>query len=165
MKKHLIITTIIIVFIINILGCTMKQTKKSSTIQNGKPEDAKADTFYVEEVISNYEELLINAINENDFSKIENLLVPNSNLYISQKKLVPDLYKKNIKEKLINFEIAKIEDLSKNGVYKVYVIEKIAIKYPDKQDYETKEFNWIYDVIYYNNNSKVGISNIEKWNK
>ena len=41
--------------------------------------------FYIEELIANYEKLLIQAINENEFSLVECILIKGSKLYISQK--------------------------------------------------------------------------------
>lgn len=175
--------------LVSMIGCASQQIKSNSndTNDNKKPitsttdtpqnaeqqpsaiesttnlETAKADNFYIEEVVRNYETLLVEAINNNDFSLIENLLIPNSNLYHSQKKLISDLYKKNIKEKLIDFNIESIEDTGKDGVFKVYVSESIGIKYPDKQDFETKKYNWIYTVII--SKDRIGLSEIEKWNK
>lgn len=143
----------------------LTKTPQSDTtaIPTTKPEATKAENFYIEEVISNYETLLVEAINNNDFSLIESLLVPNSNLYNSQKKLVSDLYTKNIKEKLIDFNIESIENTGKNGIYKVYVSESIGIKYLDKQDFETKKYDWIYTVV--KSKDSIGLSEIEKWNK
>lgn len=192
MKKNLVLAGIIITLVISMLGCTSHQVKvnpntndnkepmvsttdapqnvqstktqePTTIVPNTNPEAAKADHFYIEEVVSNYETLLIEAINNNNFSLIENLLIPNSNLYNSQKKLVTDLYSKNIKEKLLGFDIVDIQDTGKEGVFKVYVRENIGVKYPDKQDFETKEYNWIYTVI--KSKDSVGLSDIEKWAK
>lgn len=142
----------------------MIQTQKPNAVPFATgPESTKADHYYIEEVVRNYEILLIEAINNNDFSLVENLLVTNSNLYNSQKKLVSDLYKKNIKEKLIDFDIKDIKETEKVGIYKVYVNERIGIKYPERQDFEIKEFNWIYTVV--NNKDGIGISDMNKWSR
>jgi hypothetical protein len=123
----------------------------------------KADDFNISDVVANYERLLIYAINNNEFSALEAVLIPNSKLYNSQKKLVQDLHDKNIEEKLIEFNIEEIQKIENEGIYKVFVNEKIGIKYSDKQVFETKEFNWIYTVE--ESNEKLGLSDIEKWNK
>lgn len=142
---------------------TNTQEPSTTVTPTTKLEAAKADNFYIEEVVRNYEILLIEAINNNDFSLIKNVLIPNSNLYNLQKELVADLYNKNIKERLVKFDIINIQNMENSGVYKVYVSDNIAIKYPDKQDFETKEYNWIYTVI--KNKNSVGLSDIEKWVK
>ncbi|MEK3725419.1 TcaA NTF2-like domain-containing protein [Paenibacillus sp. FSL H8-0034] len=145
-------------------------SKSSKEVDLSKiPEDvdklggAKADDFFIGELIANYERLLIHAINNNEFSAIENLLILNSPLYHSQKKLVEDLYHRKVQEKLINFTIKDIERTDTEDVYKAYVKESIAIKYPEKQDFETKEFSWIYTIL--KSGEKAGLSNIEKWIK
>ena len=123
--------------------------------------NAKSDTFYIEEIINTYEVLLIEAINSNNFSIIEKYLVKNSDLYNAQKNLVNTLYKKGIKEKLINYNIYDIK-LSSNGIAKVYVSETIEIKNSENKVI-TKQFNWIYTVI--SKETSVGISDITKWEK
>jgi hypothetical protein len=143
-------------------GTSLKPILKEKPVINEKAPIIypKADTFYVEEIIKNYEALIIEAINNNDFSQVENLLIPNSKLYNAQKKLIKDLYAKNIKEKLVEYSIVKIENTSKKDEYKVYVIERIGIQYA-KKDYKEKEFKWIYTVV--QGNEKIGISDIEEW--
>jgi len=130
----------------------------------------KADSFYIEEVARNYTSAVIDAINDNDFSRLENLLVPNSSLYDSQKKLVSDLYARNIKLELfdydIDFDLDCLEEQGEAGiywVYEVYVTESVGVKYPDKQDFETKEYNWVYTIVL--SEDDVGISQIEEWDK
>lgn len=96
------------------------------------------------------------------FSVIENLPIEGSNLYNSQKKLVEDLHNKGIKEELVDFEISEIKSTENEDVYKVYVNEKIEIKYPEKETVP-KEFNWVYTVL--STKDKIGLSEIEKWNR
>lgn len=140
-----------------------KPAKPSQEETSTNPEGTKAWGFYIQEVVRNYETLVVEAINNNDFSLIDNLLVPGSNLYNSQKKLVADLYNKKIQEKLVEFDLKDIQKTDKEGIFKVFVSEKIGVKYPEKQEFETKEFNWIYTVI--SDKDRPGLSDIEKWNK
>jgi hypothetical protein len=174
MKKIILLTILCLTF--SLTSCSNKEQIGSDQVVPSKdlssteiPQDieklggAKADDFYISELIANYERLLVQVINNNEFSAIESLLVPGSKLYNSQKKLVSDLYTKKIQEKLVEFDIEDIKYMEKEGVYKVYVTEKIGIKYPDKQDFEIKEFNWVYTVV--SSNDKIGLSDIEKWDK
>jgi len=133
--------------------------------------DVKADTYYIEAVIRNYENNIIYAINENDFSCVEGYLLPNSDLYKSQKRLISYLNSKKIKEELNNYSIEDIVE-NKDGFYKVYVYENIDIIYPDGRKV-TKEYYWIYTVVPYKMPKKLRMSSeidyrlskIEKWNK
>lgn len=123
----------------------------------------KADTFYIEMLIDGYEKALIYAVNNNKFSFVEKYLIENSNLYNAQKKLISELYNKGVKEDLIEFDIKDIKIEENKNTYKVFVTEKIAIKYSEEADFKVKEFNWIYTVIY--NNGELGLSDIKKWEK
>ncbi|HOJ79162.1 MAG TPA: hypothetical protein PL158_13865 [Bacillota bacterium] len=123
---------------------------------------AKSDDFHIEEIMRNYQHLIVEAINSDDFSLVENLLVKGSNLYNSQKQLVRRLAEKQIKEKLIDFTIEEINYVDDLTV-KVYVYEKIGIKYPHNQDYRIKEYYWIYTVNIFDGAYR--LSEIEKWNK
>ncbi|MCT4542212.1 MAG: hypothetical protein N4A63_01580 [Vallitalea sp.] len=136
-----------------------KNRQEQSEIELGA---AKADTFYVEEVIRGYENSMIDAINQNDFSLVEKLLLPNSNLYKSQKKLILNLHERGITEKLIDYDIVEIEGSEDGNIYKVYTTEKIEIKY-SKQNIKIKDYTWIYTVFL--NLDTVKISDIEKWNR
>lgn len=178
-KKNKIIISLLVVTLIVLCGYFWLKPNTTSEIQNVVNENlntnsivnagnislnqsfVKADEFYIEEIVRNYETLLVEAINTNDFSLIENLLIPGSNLYNAQKKLVSDLYKKNIKEKLIDVDIVEITAGEKEDIYRVFVTETIAIKYPGN-DFVERKFNWIYTVIY--EGDKLGLSDIEKWN-
>lgn len=121
----------------------------------------KADDFYFEELMNSYENLLIDAINNNRFSSIECLLVPESKLYNAQKKLVSDLFRKGIKEELISYSIEDIKPTNDEGVFKLYVYEKVGIRYPGNNNFIIKQFYWIYTVIV--NDNLYRLSDIEKW--
>lgn len=111
-------------------------------------------------LVSDYENGLINAINNNDFTQVEPYLVINSPLYEAQKKLVTDLYSQGIKEKLISFESGKSYLQGKSDTCKVEVIEKIEISQHGK-DTVTKDFQWLYTMKYDAIGAK--FSQIEKW--
>ncbi|MFC6232531.1 hypothetical protein ACFQI7_32625 [Paenibacillus allorhizosphaerae] len=122
---------------------------------------AKADTFYLELLIQNYEQTLIDAINNNDFSLVEPSLIPESNLYNSQKQLISNLNKKNIKEKLIEYSIEDIKVGKKSNEYQIYVEEKISITYPDRINSETKVFKWVYTAVL--DKKVIGLTEINEW--
>jgi len=71
----------------------------------------KADKFYVEQIVGNYERLLIHAINDNDFSLIKNLFIPDSNTYKSQKQFVAEQYSMDIKHKFSRIYLEGIEQV------------------------------------------------------
>ncbi len=116
----------------------------------------------IQDQLKAYESKIIDAVNTNDFKKVEPTLLKGSSLYDSQKKLVQDLFKKGIKEKLVGFEIYAIGYSSKKE-YKVYVSEDVAIKYPPKSSYTTKEFSWCYTVKADDKTGTYKLSSIEKW--
>jgi len=115
----------------------------------------------IESTIENYEQNIITSINNNKFSYVEPYLLKGSNLYNSQKTLVSNLYKKNIREKLVKYEIYAIEQLSNSDTYRVYVLEEIAVKYPGK-DYVNNNYSWCYTVKL-DSDSKFKLSDIVKW--
>lgn len=125
-------------------------------------DESTSNSDLIDELFSNYEKSIIEAINNNDLTVVEEFMVDGSNLYNSQKKLVKDLYTKNIQEKLVDYEIKDIETTGTEGEYKVYVNEKIGIKYSGKKDFVVKEFNWIYTVITAID-GRLRLTDIEKW--
>ena len=110
-----------------------------------------------------YESKIIDAINTNDFKKVEPTLLIGSSLYNSQKKLVKDLFKKGIKEKLVGYEIYAIGYSYSKKEYKVYLFEDVAIKYPPKTTYATKKYSWCYTVKLDEKTNSCKLSKIEKW--
>ncbi|SHK44705.1 TcaA NTF2-like domain-containing protein [Tepidibacter formicigenes] len=109
----------------------------------------------ITDLIKDYENAMVESINTNDFSIVEPYLISNSNLYNLQKALVSNLYKRGIKEKLLDVQVENTEFI--NGVYNVYVYEKFNITY-GKKGSKVKEFNYIYEVK--ENNGKLGLSDI-----
>ncbi|HEY9061708.1 MAG TPA: WG repeat-containing protein [Pseudobacteroides sp.] len=117
----------------------------------------------IQNTIKSYESKIIEAINTNDFKKVEPVLVKDSSLYNDQKSLVKNLYKKGIKEKLINFEIYAIGYLNNMQEVKVYVLEDVGIMYPPKKSYETRKFSWCYTAKYDKNTKTYKLTKISKW--
>ena len=122
----------------------------------------KASDAAVKTSIDNYETGLINAINNNDFTLVEPALYKDSNLYKSQKALVPNLNKQGITEKMVSYSVASIAWNSDKTQAKACVEENVSIKYPDK-DPSTKKFTYAYTLLYSSGDSKWQLSDIEKW--
>jgi hypothetical protein len=95
------------------------------------------------------------------YSIVEGLLIPGSNLYQSQKNLVVNLNKQKIREKLLDYQVKDVQIGDHEGIYKVYVHEKIGIQYPDKPGLKVLEVDWIYTVE--TQWEKLGLSGSEKW--
>lgn len=129
--------------------------------------EGKAVEFYagdrikIEEAIKVYENTMIEAINNNAFNLVEPWLYPDSSLYISQKQLVGDLNRKQIKERLDGYYIESIEG-DNLGIIRVYVTENIGIQYPGKE-YITKTFKWVYSVRYSYESRRYQLTYIDKW--
>jgi hypothetical protein len=121
------------------------------------------DKAKIEEAVKNYENTIIEAINKNDFKIVEPWLCPESSLYTSQKKLVADLNKQQIKERLDSYSVEKIETDSL-GIIRAYVTENIGIQYPGK-DYTTKQFNWVYSLKDSYENQLYQLTYLDKWEK
>ncbi|MDP4117362.1 MAG: hypothetical protein Q8903_14600, partial [Bacteroidota bacterium] len=115
----------------------------------------------INDLMENYEHLLIYAINNNHFSVLENLLVKDSNLYNSQKSLIKSLYGRKIKEKLVSYNIADIKTTDKKDELKIYVTEQIGIDYGNGKGFVTKTYNWIYTAKM--SNYSFRLSDLEKW--
>jgi hypothetical protein len=126
--------------------------------------DVYEDTsLKIQSLMKNYETQIIDAINLNNFKKVEPTLFKDSNLYTSQKKLVSDLYKKGTKEKLESYEIYAIGYSYDEDSYKVYVFENIAIKTPPAKAYTSKKFSWCYTIKPDNITKSFKLTKIEKW--
>ena len=115
----------------------------------------------IESLLGSYEQNIIKAINNNTFSAVEPYLLKGSSLYNSQKSLVSGLFKKNTKEKLNKYEIYAIEKVNDSELYRVYVLEDIAIKYAGK-NYVNKKFSWYY-MVSLDKDSKYKLTDIAKW--
>ncbi len=135
-----------------------KEVKENAPIYLG---DVDADAAAsITKLMLSYEKNLVEAINLNDFSKVEDSLLPGSSLYNEQKELVASLGKRNIKERFEKVDIYLMAHSYGKAEYKVFVYEDVAIKYPDK-DFVIQSFNWCYTVN--NENGVYKLSAIEKW--
>jgi hypothetical protein len=152
--------------IINAEGEFWLSFEKDSSKESKKMvnETYPSEKTKIEEAMKYYENTMIEAINNNDFKLVEPWLYPESRLYTSQKKLVADLNRKQIKERLDSYSIENIELDDLGTVYRVYVTENIGIQYPG-QDYTTKQFNWVYSMRYSYENQQYQLTFIDKWEK
>lgn len=134
-------------------------------IKNGKTfiiGDVREDALKaVNSVMKEYESQMIEAINTNDFTKVQQYLIPDSSLYESQKKLVQSLVSQGIKERLEKYDIYAIAFESQKKEYRVFVSETVSIKYPAK-DYQSMDFAWCYTVRQDTDNL-YKLRGIEKW--
>lgn len=109
-----------------------------------------------------YEKQMVEAINTNQFNRVEGSLLKGSVLYNSQKKLVQNLYSKKIKEKLVSFEVYAIEYDSEKKAYKVYTLEEVGIQYSGKS-FVNNKYSWCYTVNFESKTKLYKLSNIQKW--
>lgn len=128
---------------------------------NAAPKSTETDISEVREAVRQYEQLLVDAINSNDFSRVQPAMVPCSPLYYDQMNLVSNLNKDNIQERLISCSIDDVKFVGAGGVFQVYVSDTVGIKYPDRPDFEAKEFKWIYTVK--KDDGKTRLSSIRAW--
>ncbi|MBM7563686.1 TcaA NTF2-like domain-containing protein [Paenibacillus sacheonensis] len=118
------------------------------------------DSSGASDVMNAYEESMVEAINKNRFSLVEGLLDPEGPLYKEQQGLVRRLSGKDIKEKLIRYQIMNIQKI--NGEYKFYIIEKIGIYYPEGKSM-VNEYEWIYTVKQHPVTNAFKVFSIERW--
>lgn len=122
----------------------------------GDNSNTKSSDYYIEELISNYEQLFVDANNNGDFSLIFNMIIQDSSFYKKQKESVERSYSNNVKYNLLDYNIKEIKEID-NKTYEVYVIEKMQIKGNDDADFQDKEFKYIYTVKF--DDSGIGINN------
>ncbi len=132
-------------------GHSAQQNKMTADIKNK-----------ISALIDDYENKIIEAINNNSFELVEPTLLKGSDLYESQEKLVASLYNKGVKETLEYFTVKNIEQYKDE--YRVYVEEAIVIQQQGKES-QTKYFDWIYTASYEKASDSYKLSNIEKWSK
>lgn len=137
-----------------------KITHKKFIFQDDREKNPLALKAQIDELIHQYEISLVKAINTNNFSLVAKTLTPGSPLYQSQKQLVANLYRKRIQEDLNRYQVKKIRMVAP-GNYKVYVYERVGIKYPDQKEFVEKQYYWAYTVV--EKGDQLTLSDIEKW--
>ncbi|MDP4094012.1 MAG: WG repeat-containing protein [Bacillota bacterium] len=116
----------------------------------------------IKNTMKSYETNMIDAINQNSFSKVKDCLAVGSSLYNSQKQLVTSLFKKGTKEKLVSYNIYAVTYDSIKNEYKIFVNETVAIKYTGK-NYVNYQYSWCYTAICDSSTNMSKLSKIEKW--
>jgi hypothetical protein len=102
-----------------------------------------------EEIIVLMEEYLVNfekAVNDGAFIYISHLIDPNSSLYMEQAEFVLDCYERNIKEKIINYQIGS-PVITGGDTFEVTTQESYSIHYGNEGREEVKNFENTYTVI------------------
>ncbi|GGH11076.1 TcaA NTF2-like domain-containing protein [Paenibacillus segetis] len=121
-----------------------------------------ADSYEPEMLLRAYEEAIADAINNNDFSKVEKYLIKDSKIYQEQKLYISNQHAEGVTYSLISYDIENIEEDSSNSdEYKLYVKETIGLNESNEnKNTETTEY-WMYTII--SNETELGISNKEIW--
>ena len=140
-----------------------KEKEKKDNESNNKSEiptndEYIADNEDIKYLVANYIESLVEAINYNEFSIVENTMVRGSNLHSMQRNLVRDLNDKGISEEVMDYKILDISNGSKPGEYKVKTNEQIKIYKADGTS-KVGDYNWTYTVMYDEN--QVGLTDIK----
>lgn len=142
-----------------ISACSAKDESQGQDPVAGEQIDYR-DSSGATDVMNAYEESMVEAINKNRFSLVEGLLDPEGPLYKEQEGLVRRLSGKNIKEKLIRFQIMNIQKI--NGEYKFSIVEKIGIYYPEGKS-SVNEYEWVYTVTQHPVTKAFKVYSIERW--
>lgn len=123
---------------------------------------AKDDSYYPALLLSGYQSALIEAINENDFSKVEKYLVKDSDFYREQQEYVAVQYAQGVVHTFNSWEFEDFEMVAPDYIdNKLYVKEKITVKYPEKEKSTEKIDYWVYTIIY--NEERQEIRDRELW--
>ncbi|WP_219837897.1 hypothetical protein [Paenibacillus sp. R14(2021)] len=140
-------------------ACSEKDDSHEPGGPSGEQVDYR-DSSGATDVMNAYEESIVEAVNKNRFSLVEGLIDPNGPLYAEQQSLVRRLSEKNIKEKLIRYQIMNIQKI--NGEYKFYVTENVGVYYPDGRS-TVNEYQWIYTVTQHTDAHAFKVYSIERW--
>lgn len=121
----------------------VQQVNAEEELQEEQEEPAVTYTDdEVERFISKYVEASVAALNEKDFSRIDQLLDPNGKSYNEQRDYIDYIAKKNITENLLSFKATDILTVNQSS-YKVTTQEEYEISYDDGSK-KQKEFNSSY---------------------
>ncbi|WP_433773832.1 TcaA NTF2-like domain-containing protein [Bacillus wiedmannii] len=105
-------------------------------------------TSTLEENIHNhfttYVKALVTAINSGDFSQVSPYIDTESAFYQKQKKLVSNLYSRDISETFYEAQVQSIKELQTN-LYEIKTYEKIGVTKNNEE--KVKEFHYTYRVI------------------
>ncbi|PKG22905.1 TcaA NTF2-like domain-containing protein [Niallia nealsonii] len=121
----------------------VQQVNAEEELQEEQEEPAVTYTDdEVERFISKYVGASVAALNEKDFSRVDQLLDPNGKSYNEQRDYIDYIAKKNITENLLSFKATDILTVNQSS-YKVTTQEEYEISYDDGSK-KQKEFNSSY---------------------
>ncbi|MDP4146904.1 MAG: hypothetical protein Q8936_20930 [Bacillota bacterium] len=150
----------VLVTTILLAGCDGGSTNVTSQGNSNQYVDFNKVKSQTTELMKNYENGLVKAIKENDFSKVEPYILANSPLYESQKKLVSDLHSQGITKNLISYKIFNFYYGEGPTSFKADVVEQIETH--DSQNRTTTEdYQCTYTVEAADN--QVKLSEFKKW--
>lgn len=134
-----------------------------NTVLNSVGDDsgARPSDFYISELISNFEQLAIDANNNGDFSIVSSMITQDSSFYKKEKETIESSYRNNVKYNLLDYNIEQIKAID-NKTYKAYVVENIEVKEGNESNFQAKQFKHIYTIKF--DDSGIGINNKEEWN-
>lgn len=133
------------------------------TIEDPSLASTPADTYQPEMLVRSYGEMLVDAINSNDFSLIEKYLIKDSEFYKEQKQFVSDQYKQGTTFSLISLDVDDIVPGETDpDEYKVYVRAAYSIKSESGEKMKQTD-QWIYTVL--SKDTEFGISSRAVWRK
>ncbi len=123
---------------------------------------APADSYFAEMILRAYEENVIDALNNNDFGRIEKYLIDDSEFFNQTKSMISEQVPKGKTYTLISYDIEDIvQHEDSNEEYDLYVKEKIAL-YDENQNKSIEKTDfWIYTII--SNEKSEGISKRTVW--
>lgn len=122
-----------------------QEDKGTKTENQSSMAPVKPDSYYIQEAVKNYTTSWAEAVNQHNFTIVEKYLIPGSNFYNSQKKLLESLYAQGTKEEFVNSKVIEYTYDNINDLYKARVYEEYIIKYSDGRT-KNLGFNWVYTV-------------------
>lgn len=124
-----------------------EEKPKLYQINEGESEAAastEVDTETISDYVKSYMYASVSAINEEDFSLVEDYLDPNGKKYKEQKEYTAYLNEKNITEELLNTEIKEVKKLD-DSTYQVTSYDQYKIIYKNGEE-KLSNFNTVQKV-------------------
>jgi hypothetical protein len=148
----------------NMINTTETEQVEESSVSSTKVESTEENLSYYDKIknlFTDYENSMVKAINENDFSIVEKYLLKDSPLYVSQKALIKNLYGRGINEELVYSDIIDYMDFGDSIL--IFVHEIYNIIYTKEQKSVSREYDYCYKLSIYDSN--YGVSEINIWDK
>lgn len=140
---------------------SLENTDLSVEVENQLPiESIKADNVIVEDFITSYERIYIQAINKNRVYLLADFFEKDSELYNKQMQIISNYNKNEVNVVISQFDIIEIKQENKNSYFAKAIIE-YELTSPKGQ--ETKVFHRQYTIIY--KDSKFIITDLKEFNE